>query len=244
MRETSPFSDSYIDAISGDPFKNYFTPIWDEVCQTVTIGSLLDVGCGNGLFTAALKPKLGCRLSGVDGSPHALRLAKEAGFDALSLVEDFSTMPLPFDDAQFDFVVCKDVLEHLLDPQRLLAEMSRVLKAGGALLVHVPNHFSLYGRLRFLFTNDIDTWRYYPKSTRFNFPHIRFYTHEEIRSMLRAERFTPIGDYSHYFFSMPKQHYLPRRVRMRLARFLTQRAPSQFAAGFTILARKHEESSV
>jgi len=50
---------------------------------------------------------------------------------------------LPFDDASFDFVICTEVLEHLLWPQRLLAEAHRVLSANGKILVSIPNIASL-----------------------------------------------------------------------------------------------------
>lgn len=46
----TPFPDKYLDDISGDPFSNYFTPIWDEVCAEVSFSSMLDVGCGNKVF--------------------------------------------------------------------------------------------------------------------------------------------------------------------------------------------------
>lgn len=236
MNEFVCFPDKYTDAIAGDPLNNYFTPIWDEICPKVPFQSLLDVGCGNGLFSVALKQKVGCMLTGVDGSAYALAQAQKAGFDETHLIQDFCSKPLPFPDEEFDMILCKDVLEHLLDPEYLVSQMVRVLKPGGHLLVHVPNHFSLYGRVRFLFTNNIDTWNYYPDSKRWNIPHVRFYTHQSVVELLGQYNCTPVRDFSYYFFSMPKQQYLPSKIR--IAKWLTRRAPSQFAQGFTILATK------
>jgi SAM-dependent methyltransferase len=45
---------------------------------------------------------------------------------------------LPFEDATFDAVVCQAVLEHVLDPPRVVAEMHRVLRPGGLLYAEIP----------------------------------------------------------------------------------------------------------
>ena len=56
------------------------------------------------------------------------------------MVHDLNTLPLPFDDAQFDEVNCKDVLEHI-DYVPLLRELHRVMAPGGRLVVESP-HFT------------------------------------------------------------------------------------------------------
>lgn len=57
--------------------------------------------------------------------------------------------PLPFADRTFDLAICTQVLEHLLWPQHLLAEIRRVLAPGGALVASVPNIASLTYRVAF-----------------------------------------------------------------------------------------------
>lgn len=57
---------------------------------------------------------------------------------------------LPFSPAQFDLVVCTEVIEHLLWPQQLLREIARVLLPQGHLLVSVPNIASLSYRVAWL----------------------------------------------------------------------------------------------
>jgi SAM-dependent methyltransferase len=57
---------------------------------------------------------------------------------------------LPFDDNSFDLIICTEVLEHLLWPQSLLREISRVLCENGFLLVSVPNIVSLTYRIAWL----------------------------------------------------------------------------------------------
>jgi len=50
----------------------------------------------------------------------------------------FNGVDLPFDEAEVDAILCTEVLEHAVDPVRLTAEMRRVLKPGGKVLITVP----------------------------------------------------------------------------------------------------------
>ena len=50
------FPDEYIDEIDED-LNNYFTPVWEEVLLQENITDLLDVGCGNGIFSSIVKKK-------------------------------------------------------------------------------------------------------------------------------------------------------------------------------------------
>jgi len=232
------FPEKYFDDIAQiNPDNNYFSPVWDAALKEVgEIHTMLDVGCGNGIFSAKAKRKTGCRLVGVDGSHYALKEAKVRGFDQLAPINDFNTDPLPFTEAEFDFCLCKDLLEHLLKPDFMLSQIHRVLKSRGYLLVHVPNHFTLYGRLKFLFTNDIDTYRYFEDANRWDFPHIRFFTHDSLIKLLGSLDFTIIRDLSHHFPALPYGRYWLPLPSLREQ--LIRRHPAQFAEGFTFLARK------
>jgi SAM-dependent methyltransferase len=53
-------------------------------------------------------------------------------------IVDFDGRTIPFPDASFDNALCAEVLEHVEDPAGLIAEMLRVLRPGGTLLVTVP----------------------------------------------------------------------------------------------------------
>lgn len=230
------FENKYIDDIKGDFFNNYFTPIWNEVLKNFSFQSLLDVGCGNGFFSSALKKDITCKLYGIDANPYALTEASKVGFDEVQLVEDFSYNKIPFSDEQFSMILCKDVFEHLLNPEHLLQEMIRVANKNGRLLIHIPNHFSLYGRLKFLITNNIDTFDYFPESNSLNFPHIRFITHKDLSELFKRNGLIIEKDLSYFFFSFPLQRFLP--YKHVIAKQLIKKAPSEFACGFTFLLKK------
>src|SRR5437588_7937063 len=73
----------------------------------------LDVGCGAGQTYAQTVSRHAASYTGVDVSPAAVELAREAGLEA-HLVDDASR--LPFDDGSFDTAICIEVFEHLFAP--------------------------------------------------------------------------------------------------------------------------------
>jgi 2-polyprenyl-3-methyl-5-hydroxy-6-metoxy-1,4-benzoquinol methylase len=102
---------------------------------------ILDVGCGSGINSAALAAK-GHRLHGVDLSEAGIEKYRRRGFDGR--VCDIES-GLDYPDASFDLVFCSEVIEHMTSPEILAAEMSRVLKPGGLLVLSTPNSaFWLY----------------------------------------------------------------------------------------------------
>jgi ubiquinone/menaquinone biosynthesis C-methylase UbiE len=104
------------------------------VCSRAS-GEVLEVAVGTGRnFTFY---PAGVRLTGIDLSPAMLEIARkkadELGFDA-DLMEG-NAQDLPFPDASFDTVVCTLSLCNIPDDRRAIAEMKRVLRPGGSLLL-------------------------------------------------------------------------------------------------------------
>jgi SAM-dependent methyltransferase len=101
---------------------------------------LLDVGCAAGWFAMQVSPR--CQwVTGLDISPEMVRRAElnaqDYRLDNVSfVVGDARDIPLP--DASFDWVTCIDVFHLLDDPARALAEMLRVCRPGGQVIVLNP----------------------------------------------------------------------------------------------------------
>lgn len=95
---------------------------------------VLDVGCSRGQFIAAAT-RLGFQAEGVEPAPRMAEAARAAGLRVRTgLLEEQG-----FPDAGFDAVALFEVVEHLSEPRRLLAECRRVLKPGGLLVLSTAN---------------------------------------------------------------------------------------------------------
>jgi SAM-dependent methyltransferase len=106
---------------------------------------VLDLGCRDGALTREYTG--GNEVVGVDADREALAEAEKLGIETRWADLD---QPLPFEDASFDVVVAGELLEHLRDPRRLVAEVHRVLRNGGTFVASVPNAYRAKNRLRFL----------------------------------------------------------------------------------------------
>lgn len=101
---------------------------------------VLDAGCGEGVLVEEYAERLA--IEGIDPNYASDRVATG------------SLTALPYAAATFDRALCLDVLEHLTfeEQPRALAELHRVLKPGGELLVSIPNLAHLQSRVHFLLT--------------------------------------------------------------------------------------------
>jgi len=100
----------------------------------------LDVGCGGGIMAEEVAA-LGFRVTGVDPSESSLATARRhAAAGGLDIT--YARAPgesLPYPDESFDLVYCCDVLEHVEDVDRVVAEAARVLKPAGIYLYDTIN---------------------------------------------------------------------------------------------------------
>jgi len=120
----------------------YERPAMIDLAGDVDGHRVLDAGCGSGPLSAALRAK-GAIVTGFDGSPAMLELARQRlGDDAALHVADLSR-PLPFADGAFADIVASIVLHYLRDWATPLAELRRLLKPGGRLILSV-NHPIVY----------------------------------------------------------------------------------------------------
>ncbi|MGY4478096.1 class I SAM-dependent methyltransferase [Bradyrhizobium sp. USDA 3364] len=107
----------------------------------------LDAGCGTGTLSRLLAAR-GCEVTGVDASSEMIaaargRPADGAPAERLAFQQIPTIASLPFAERSFDGVLCASVLEYVPDVAQCLAEIHRVLRPGGLLLVSIPNRGSL-----------------------------------------------------------------------------------------------------
>ncbi|MCD1286119.1 class I SAM-dependent methyltransferase [Brevibacterium sp. GP-SGM9] len=105
--------------------------------------SILDVGCGSGALSEALRER-GASVTGIDASAGMLALARLRLGEDIELYRVDLNDPLPFDDGMFDDAIASLVLHYLEDWEPALAELRRVLRPGGRLLVSVDHPIIAY----------------------------------------------------------------------------------------------------
>ncbi|NLO89947.1 MAG: class I SAM-dependent methyltransferase [Clostridia bacterium] len=137
---------------------------------------VLDLGCGTGLYSIELA-KMGLKVTGIDISEkmisYARKKSENLGLDIRFIVQDAHS--LPFEDDTFDRVVSVTALEFFPEPTRALREAYRVLKPGGRMVIGVIGANSPWSA------------RYEKKAKEEEdsvFRHARFYTAEELLSLL------------------------------------------------------------
>lgn len=123
-------------------------------------GPVLDVGCGTGWATAIWRDHSHMEVHGMELEPlWADMAAKRFGLHVLN--EKFENASIQ--DGTYEMVIFRHVLEHFLDPAKILRQADRILKPGGYVLIIVPNGDSL-GRRIFR-----QYWEWAPPSHIYNF---------------------------------------------------------------------------
>ncbi|MEO7660382.1 MAG: class I SAM-dependent methyltransferase [Pyrinomonadaceae bacterium] len=149
------------------------SPYWGEhaarynfAMPFVSNREVLDIACGTGYGIGLLR-SMAKLVTGVDIDPAAAKQALvECGANASVLLGN--GLGLPFEDESFDVITSFETLEHLYERGRFLAELRRVLRPGGVLLLSTPNAN---------YTKPVNG----TPSNRF---HIHEYTPDELRSEL------------------------------------------------------------
>jgi 2-polyprenyl-3-methyl-5-hydroxy-6-metoxy-1,4-benzoquinol methylase len=111
--------------------------VFDEAVGAVDLRgrTLLDAGCGTGLFSQMAAGR-GAQVTSLDVGPELLvEVSKKCRSERV--VGDL--LALPFEEGRFDVVVCTEVIEHTPEPGRAVTELARVLRPGGILVVTTPN---------------------------------------------------------------------------------------------------------
>lgn len=97
-------------------------------------GSLLEIGTGSG-YGVNILAKSAAKYTAVDKFPLSESIAKRKDVDFVLA----NVPPLPFDYGSFDCAVSFQVIEHIKDDKRFVAEVGRVLRSGGRFILSTPN---------------------------------------------------------------------------------------------------------
>ena len=135
---------------------------------------VLEVGCGTGLLLERIAG-FASEAKGVDLSPGMLEHAAKRGLD----VVEGSATALPFESDRFDVVCSFKVLAHVRDIATALAEMMRVTRPGGVMVLEFYNPWSLRGLVK-----KLGPAGHISEQTKESAVYTRFDTPSEVRAML------------------------------------------------------------
>lgn len=139
---------------------------------------VLDVGCNSGYIGKALLEK-NCTVFGIDLNDKLVERAKQKGIQAVGGWAE----EMPFSNESFDIVVMSYLLEHVLEPKKVLGEAFRVLKFGGKLVGSVPTEYGDWGE----------------NNLPFHSEHLRFYTKPLLKAELLNSKFINISIKQEWF---------------------------------------------
>jgi malonyl-CoA O-methyltransferase len=121
----------------GNPLVAMEEPLVDQLLGDVRGLAVLDVGCGTGRHSVRLAAK-GAIVDALDFSPAMLEQARlKAGAARINFQQHDLAERLPFAEATFDRVICGLVIDHIADLAGLFAEMRRVCRPSGCVVVSV-----------------------------------------------------------------------------------------------------------
>jgi len=147
---------------------------------------ILDVGAADGIVSRRLTER-GWRVTGLEGDP---ALAQAGARHCERMLTANLNREIPEVAGPFDAILYGDVLEHLVDPLRVLVELDRALVPDGFVVISVPNIAHLYVRLLLL----VGRFDYIDRGI-LDDSHLRFFTERSLRALiadagLTVERFT------------------------------------------------------
>lgn len=103
--------------------------------------SLIDVGCGGGIFSEALARE-GAQVTGIDQNADLINVAKLHLYESHTSINYIKTDVAEFaaqHPQQFDIITCMELLEHVPDPQALVENCVQLLKPNGSLFISTIN---------------------------------------------------------------------------------------------------------
>ena len=145
--------------------------------ETVDARQILDVGCNSGTFTKQVYnvfPE--SRIYGIDISQKAISYAKQK-YKNISFNVAWAEK-LPFKNKSFDLITCFEVLEHVDNPEKIIKEMSRVLKKRGNMIIIVPTENLLF-RIIWAF------WTIFGPGSVWKHTHVQKFTRNNLDVLLR-----------------------------------------------------------
>ncbi len=148
-----------------------------KIFRQISCGSrVLEIGCGDGRLANILSIKKQCKVYCVEKDIAMARIATGKCVGLLSI--DIEKTELPYEIGFFDYIILGNVLEHLVEPSKILIDLKKYLSKNGSLIYSVPNIVNWHSRLTIL-SGKFE----YTESGVFDKTHLRFYNLNSARRL-------------------------------------------------------------
>jgi SAM-dependent methyltransferase len=150
---------------------------------------ILDVGCGLGMYVEKFR-RYSEEVFGVDIDPEKVEIAQSR----LPNISQAPAEDLPFKDRSFDVILLHEVIEHVVDDRRTIAEALRCTDIGGCVVIYAPNRLYPMETHGFYFRGQyhfrlLPLVNYLPSKLRDYFcPHVRVYSGRDIKRLFDGQQ--------------------------------------------------------
>lgn len=168
-------------------------PLLKRMLPDKDFSTVLDYGCGEGKYIkeiSTFNPTY--KIIGTDISNYVIKKAKKR-FPNFKFITIKDSNILSIEKESLDFIFAGDVIEHILDTEGFVRQLSRVLKSGGRILITTPYNSSIKTIIISLIAFDT----YFSPTG----PHIRFFTKNTLSKLVRKNNLKIIeyGEYGRFW---------------------------------------------
>ena len=152
---------------------DYFDEVRGDILSLLPrkINRLLEIGCGSGNTLNYIKNKYRCDWTcGVELVHEVAEMARSKV--DLVIEGDIENIDLPIEPASLDVILCLDVLEHLIDPWKVMSKLGVLLKSDGVIIASIPNVRNFHVIFPLIFRGE---WKYLDMGI-LDKTHLRFFT--------------------------------------------------------------------
>jgi len=182
--------DWYYRSLKEDPLQRYWhNRRFDEVVGLAdpVKGEILDIGSADGVFSKRILEKTGAKkITGIDVLKTSVDWANKHWKDKRMKFRVADAHELPFKTNSFEAVFALEVLEHVVDPVKVLGEVRRVLKKGGYAIFLVPSENSLFKIVWFL-------WHFYGRMV-WEDTHVQHFDNSSLTKLAKKNKFEIVED--------------------------------------------------
>ena len=201
-------------------------PVFQQIPQQAK--RILDIGCGSGNLSQAIKQKLNCEVVGITYSEDEANLASQFLNNVIIVdINELDTSTL----GEFDCIICSHILEHLYNPEKLLIKLHNNLSKEGKLIVALPNILFFKQRWEFIKGNFK-----YTDGGLMDKTHFRFFDWETAYQLLIETNWHVTERLADAYFPLPLIRRFIRPLEPALNRFVAQKFPNLFGTQFILVA--------